>query len=98
VIASTFSTSAASSSVPCAWAEAVSLWKTPLAYAKQRKALRVLYASAPDLSTSASATSSCQRCGRPALADIDQRRHVGKLLAHQTEVGDDFAEGLALLA
>src|SRR5467141_4103473 len=31
------------------------------------------------------------------LADIDQRRHVGQLLAHQTEVGDDFAEGLALL-
>ncbi len=31
------------------------------------------------------------------LAHVDQSRHVGQLFAHQAEVGDHFAERLALL-
>src|SRR6185437_13074523 len=31
------------------------------------------------------------------LADIDERGHVCQLFAHQTEIGDNFFEGLALL-
>src|SRR6185369_14525523 len=31
------------------------------------------------------------------LADVDKRRHVGDLFADETEVSDDFLEGLALI-